>query len=148
MKNRILPPTYFILLLVLTIISHYVLPIKKIIYFPYNLLGVVLILFGIVLNIWADNMFKKRKTTVKPHEIPEYLEISGPFKISRHPMYLGMAAILLGTAVILGSLISFLFFIIFIIFMEALFVPVEEKNLEKAFGKKYSDYKKKVRRWV
>ena len=107
-----------------------------------------MIIFGIILNIWADALFKKRKTTVKPHEKPTSFEISGPFRISRHPMYLGMAAILLGTSIILGSLISFLFPIIFIILMEIMFIRIEEKNLEKVFGKKYLDYKRKVRRWV
>ena len=28
------------------------------------------------------------------------------------------------------------------------FIPKEEKNMEKAFGKKYLAYKKKVRRWI
>jgi protein-S-isoprenylcysteine O-methyltransferase Ste14 len=32
--------------------------------------------------------------------------------------------------------------------MEALFISTEEENLEKAFGKEYRDYKRRVRRWV
>ena len=148
MKSKILPPTYFIVLLLLSIGLHFVFPIKKIIFPPYTYLGILLIIFGIVINIWADALFKKSKTTVKPHEKPISLETSGPFHISRHPMYLGMAAILLGVSVMLGSLIPFLFLIIFIIIMETKFILIEEKNLEKTFGKKYLDYKKKVRRWI
>jgi protein-S-isoprenylcysteine O-methyltransferase Ste14 len=78
MKRKIMPPTYFMVLLVLSLLFYFV--------------------------------FTKSKTTVKPHEIPTSLEISGPFRISRHPMYLGMAAILLGVAIVLGSLLSFIFF--------------------------------------
>jgi protein-S-isoprenylcysteine O-methyltransferase Ste14 len=63
-------------------------------------------------------------------------------------MYLGMMSILLGVAIFLGSLISFAFPIIFIIIMEKLFIPLEEKNLEKKFGNQYIDYKKRVRRWI
>ncbi len=37
------------------------------------------------------------------------LLISGPFSISRHPMYLGMMAILLGVAIIHGTLITIVF---------------------------------------
>ena len=143
-----MPPTYFIILLLLSIGLHFLLPIKKIIFSPYNYSGIILIIFGIIMNIWADALFKKKKTTVKPHEIPNFLEISGPFKISRHPMYLGMLAILLGTSFFLGSLITFAFPVIFIILMEMIFIPAEEKNLKKVFGKEYSDYKKKVRRWI
>ena len=127
---------------------HFIIPIKKIICPPYTYFGGFLILFGVVLNIWADSLFKKRKTTLKPHKIPTFLETSGPFKISRHPMYLGMAAILFGVTIIYGTLITFLFPIAFIILIEIKFIPIEEKNMEKAFGKRYLDYKKKVRRWI
>ena len=148
MKNKILPPRYFIIFLLLTIGLHFIFPIKKIIFPQYTYLGWLLIMFGIILNIWSDLLFKRKKTTVKPHKTPSSLEISGPFRISRHPMYLGMAAILLGVSVMLGSLISFLFSIIFIIIMETKFISMEEKNLEKTFGKRYVDYKRKVRRWI
>ena len=93
-------------------------------------------------------MFKKSKTTVKPHKNPTSLEVLGPFRVSRHPMYLGMSAILLGVAIILGSIITFVIPIFFVMLMEIMFIPFEEKNLEKAFGKKYLDYKMKVRRWI
>lgn len=148
MKNKILPPRYFIIFLLLSIGLHFIFPIKKIIFPPYTYLGWLLIMFGIILNIWSDLLFKRKKTTVKPHKTPSSLETSGPFRISRHPMYLGMAAILLGTTILHGTLITFLFPIIFVILMEIKFIPIEEKNLEKVFGKKYLDYKREVRRWI
>ncbi len=143
-----MPPTYFIALLILSILFHFIFPVKKIIYAPYTYLGYIPIIFGAVLNIWSDSLFKKSKTTVKPYGSPTKMEISGPFRISRHPMYLGMAAVLLGVAIIHGTLITFLFPIIFIILMEVIFIRVEEKSMEKEFGKKYLDYKKKARRWI
>lgn len=121
---------------------------KQIIPANYSYLGIFLIAFGVVVNVWSDNLFKKTKTTVKPYEKPTFLITSGPFLFSRHPMYLGMASILLGSAVMLQSLITFIFPFIFIIIMEVLFIPKEEKSLEKVFGKKYLDYKKRVRRWI
>ena len=80
--------------------------------------------------------------------MPNFFVTSGPFKLSRHPMYLGMMSILLGVAIFLGSLITFSFPIIFIMIMEKRFIPLEEKNLEKKFGNQYVDYKKRVRRWI
>jgi len=148
MKNKILPPTYFLISLALIIGLHFIFPITKIISSPYNWLGILLIVFGGVINFWTDNIFKKEKTTVNPYEKPSILIVSGPFRFSRHPMYLGMVVILLGVAVLLGSLTTFIFPIIFIILMQILFIPTEEKNLEIAFGYKYLDYKKKVRRWI
>ncbi len=144
---RIMPPTYFWIFLIITTAIHFVFSIK-IIYFPYTLLGILLILFGTIITIWTDLIFKKVKTAVKPHEKPKKLIMQGPFKISRHPMYLGMACFLLGLAIFLGDLISFIFPIIFVVIMETKFIPLEEKNMQKVFGKKYLEYRKKIRKWI
>lgn len=143
-----MPTTYFIILMVLSIGVHFLYPIKKILYPPFTYFGFLLILVGIILNLWADRLFKKMDTTVKPFKDPKVFLTSGPFRISRHPMYLGMTSILLGVAIINGTIITFLFPILFVIIMEFLFIPFEEKNLDKIFSFKYSDYKKKVRRWI
>ena len=132
----------------LSILLHLFFPLMKFSYVPYNYLGVLLIIFGIFLNLKADSMFTKTKTTVKPHLMPSSFHDSGPFKISRHPMYLGMFLILFGAALIMGSLTAFVLSFVFVALMEILFIPKEEMNMKKAFGKKYLEYKKKVRRWI
>ena len=146
--RKLMPTNYFFILLLSLILFHFTLPIAKFDYSTYNYLGIVLILFGIAINLWADALMKKKETTVKPHLKPSTLINSGPFGFTRHPMYLGMLSILLGAAIIAASLISFIFPLIYIILMEILFIPIEEKNLEEAFGSGYIDYKKKVRRWI
>ena len=148
MRQKIMPPAYFFVLLLLSIALHFILPATQLIDFPYRYLGVVLIAFGAVINVWTDSLFKNNKTTVKPYENPTGLITSGPFRLSRHPMYLGMTAALLGVAILLGSLIAFVFPIVFAILMELLFIPLEEKNLRQAFGAEYADYRKKARRWI
>jgi len=147
MKFKWMPTQYFFCLLVLAVITHFIIPIVKIIYSPYIYLGILFIILGVVFNLWADTLFKKNKTRVKPHESPTSLQTSGPFRISRNPMYLGMLIILIGVSILLGSLSTFLFPILFIVLMESIFISFEEKNLEKAFGEKYLEYKKSVRRW-
>lgn len=148
MNKKIMPPTYFMFLLLLSIVFNFIFPIHKLIMPPYSYLGILFIIFGIVMNIWSDSLFKKIKTTIKPHEMPTSFVASGPFKISRNPIYLGLTSILIGTALILGSLIAFFIPIVFIIIINMLFIPMEEKNLEKIFDKEYTDYKKRVRRWI
>jgi protein-S-isoprenylcysteine O-methyltransferase Ste14 len=59
-----------------------------------------------------------------------------------------MAAILFGTAVLLGTLIPFVFTVLFILIIETLFIPDEEERLEKIFGAEYREYKMRVRRWI
>jgi len=140
------PPAYFLILLIFTFLNY--LLNYKIIPKPFNYLGFILIFFGVFINLWTDKLFKNAKTNVKFHTLPNKMICRGPFKFSRNPMYLGMLCILLGVAVFIGNLLSFIFPIIFIFVIELKFIPIEEKNMKKAFGKEYVKYKNKVRGWI
>ena len=85
--------------ILLAIISNLFLPIKKIIVYPYNYLGIVLILVGLLIDMWAWMLFRRRKTTLNPFKRPLKLVNSGLFKISRNPMYLGMDLVLWGLSI-------------------------------------------------
>lgn len=147
-KSKILPPTYFLICLLLAIGLHFVLPVKKLIGTPYNYIGILLIFVGIWFNLWADRLFKVKKTTVKPFEKSDSLIEEGPFVFSRNPMYLGMVIILLGAAVILGSIMPFIITVVFFILIRVMFIPREEIALEDTFGQSFIEYKKRVRRWL
>ena len=147
-QSKLLPPTYFFIFLLLTIGLHFILPLMQLIYAPYRFIGILLLGIGIWLNIWADGLFKRKNTTVKPFEKSSALILEGPFRFSRHPMYLGMVIALLGMAIILGSLITFLVPIAFFVSMQIVFIRHEEKALEQTFGREYLDYKKRVRSWL
>jgi len=146
--DRLLPPSFLLISLLLILVLHFTIPIMSLVSTPYNYLGIFFIIFGGIMNIWTDLLFKKNNTNVKPDKMPAYLITDGPFKISRHPMYLGMFSILLGISIFFGSLVTIFPLIIFIIIIEAKFIPLEEKNTEKIFNKKYKDYKRQVRRWI
>ncbi|MFC1685455.1 methyltransferase family protein [Nanoarchaeota archaeon] len=148
MKQKIVPPNYFMVLIILNIILHFFFPISTVINQPYTYWGLLLIVIGIYPSFWRFFTFKKHRTTTEAHKIPRILITSGLFRLSRNPTYFGMFLVLLGEAVLLGSLVTFIAPIIFIIATDLFTVPVEEKNLEKRFGKKYKTYKKKVRRWI
>jgi protein-S-isoprenylcysteine O-methyltransferase Ste14 len=149
MKNKpILPPTYFYSALIISLILNFVLPVFKFIPFPYNLFGIVLIIFGTALNLMADKIFKKANTTVKPFQEPSALLTRGPFSWCRHPMYLGMIAILFGVSIICGSLTSFTGPLIFWIVIRIKFIGAEEQSMLDAFGEEYSGYKSKVGSWI
>lgn len=146
--KKILPPTYFFICLVISALLHYTFPINQVIDYPINLLGFLFFLVGGLLNIWADQLLKKQNTTVKPNEKPTTFIQTGAYKISRNPMYLGMAFLLIGAGFILGSISSFIGTILFIVLMEIRFIPMEEKLMKEQFGTEFETYKKKVRRWI
>lgn len=146
--KKILPPTHFYIYLIISILLHYTFPLIQIFNDPFYLIGFLFFIIGAGLNIWADQLLKKQKTTVKPNEKPTALIETGVFKISRNPMYLGMAFILFGAGFILGSITSFIGVVLFVAAMEIAFIPKEEANLQEQFGEKFENYKQKVRRWL
>jgi len=108
----------------------------------------VLLGIGLVLAVRADYLFKNKKTTVKPFQGSSALVTEGPFRFSRHPMYLGMTFALAGVSVLLGSLSSFIAPVGFCITMQLVFIAREEKDMENVFCKEYKEYKKNVRQWL
>ena len=147
-EKKVLPPTCLVSSLIVMVVLHFVFPVSKVIYFPWNLLGVVPLVIGIILNLVADGVFKKLGTTVKPFEESTALITTGVFRISRHPMYVGMVLILIGIAVLMGSLTPSAVIPVFAVLMEIVFIRVEERMLEEKFSEAWLVYKEKVRRWI
>ena len=103
-NKKALPPVYLFLSIVGMVALHFLLPVARVVAFPWNILGAIPLAFGIALDLIADRAFKKVETTVKPFEQSTALVTTGVYRIGRHPMYLGMVLILLGLAVLLQSL--------------------------------------------
>ncbi len=123
-------------------------PVITIIHRPYTYLGFIFILVGISLNIWSVIVLKKNNTTIDFHEKPDRLVTNGPFRISRNPLYLSGVILSFGIAILLGSLVTFVFPIALLLILDKLYIPVEEVKLEKEFSNEYLKYKQRVRRWI
>jgi protein-S-isoprenylcysteine O-methyltransferase Ste14 len=63
-------------------------------------------------------------------------------------MYLGMTLVLLGVALLLGSLIPFAVVIVLPILFDRLFISPEEQMLEDTFGDQFREYRERVRKWL
>ncbi len=146
--KKTLPPTYFFGTVVISVALHFLFPLHQLLAFPWRLTGLVPLLVGIVLNLLADQAFKRHGTTVKPFETSSTLITGGVFGISRNPMYLGMTLILLGIALLLGSATPFAMVIILPILLDRVFISPEEKMLEDTFGGQFREYRERVRRWI
>lgn len=147
-RRPFLPPTYFLLGLIVMAGLHLLAPVSQLIAWPWRLLGGLPILVGGALNVRCSSLFERRGTSVKPFEESRALIVEGPFHYSRNPMYLGLVLILVGIAVLLGSLTPFLVPPVFLWLISVRFVVPEEQALAERFGPEYLEYKKKVRRWV
>src|SRR2546426_1316558 len=147
-KTRIYPPVYFLLHLLVMVGLHLFVPFARWIPSPLNYLGVAPMLAGIVLALSGRSLFIRHGTTVRPFEESSALVVSGPFRLTRNPMYLGMALFLAGVAVCLGTVTPWLAVPAFVWLITARFIRHEEAMLEQRFGVQYREYKKRVRRWV
>jgi protein-S-isoprenylcysteine O-methyltransferase Ste14 len=63
-------------------------------------------------------------------------------------MYLGFVLVLIGIAVLLGSLTPWFIVPLFAVLMDRVFISVEEQMLQARFGQAWSEYKAQVRRWI
>ncbi len=146
--KKVLPPTYFLGAIILTVLLHFVFPLHQLLTFSWNLLGLAPLVVGVILNLVANRAFQKHNTTVKPFEKSTTFITEGAFRISRNPMYLGLALILLGVGLLLGSASPFVVVLLFPVLLDRIFIVPEERMLENSFGDRFRQYRIRVRRWL
>ena len=143
-----LPPTYLLIALVAIAALHVVAPGPQLLHTPWRYLGLLPLGLGIWVNFWADALFKRAQTEIRPFRDSTTLVTTGPYSISRHPMYLGMVAIALGAALAAGSSLPLAVPIVLWWLLTAHFAGPEEAELHRQFGVQYDEYAHHVRRWI
>jgi protein-S-isoprenylcysteine O-methyltransferase Ste14 len=138
----------FAILIALPILLHCLIPVMILVPRPYSYLGAVLMLLGLALMTWAAMLFRKVGTSFQLQGESSVLVTSGPFRFSRNPMYLGMLIWLMGLAILLGSLVVFVFPFLFFLLANLLMIPLEEKSMEQMLGQQFIEYRQRVRRWL
>ena len=93
-------------------------------------------------------IFLHRKTAIRPDRPATTLALSGPYRLTRNPMYLSLALLYAGIAILYQSIWAMVFLlpVLFIIYRHVI-VP-EELYLERRFGPTYAHYRTRVRRWI
>lgn len=109
---------------------------------PARTLGKGLIAFGLGLIVWAIHEVGRQDV-----EAPRTLVTTGPFGVTRNPMYVGWSFLYLGSAVLLNSL-WLLLELPFVLFVTHKIVRSEEDSLERTFGTAFRTYRRKVPRYI
>jgi protein-S-isoprenylcysteine O-methyltransferase Ste14 len=114
-----------------------------------TLLGCVVIVLGVLLVYKTLSLFATvGDGMLAPWDPPRRLVVRGPYRHVRNPMISGVLSILLGEAIVLGSVPLLVWFVIFFA-LNALTMPlIEEPLLESRFGSDYVTYKRNVPRWI
>lgn len=110
----------------------------------YALIGI-----GAIVALSGVISFIKLSTTIDPRypKKASELVISGIYKYSRNPMYLGILLAITGIAVFFGALSGIFIVFSFVAFINKYQIVPEEVALREKFGENYTDYTQKVRRW-
>ncbi|MFL0799346.1 MAG: isoprenylcysteine carboxylmethyltransferase family protein [Agarilytica sp.] len=149
-RLKIPPPVYMLGCIDLVIALDYLFPSLSF-YFPHQAmcaLGVASI--GIVFVAHAGLSFFIKKTTVNPFKLKDSgtLVTSGFYRVSRNPMYLGMAVIIVSSGLYFGSVLAILPLALFVFIMNSVQIRPEEQALKEIFGGQYTAYTQRVRRWI
>ena len=145
------PPMIYLAAIVLASVLTWTLPLPWI---PSPLsdilfaVGIVMIAAVVAIDVSAMRTLHKARTTIMPHRGSDHLVSSGPFSFTRNPIYLANTMLTFGIGLIAGSVWFIGLGLLAAFATQKLAIEREEKHLEARFGKKYRDYRKKVRRWI
>lgn len=115
-----------------------------------SILSLLSLLIGLSILISAVSSFKKQQTTVNPISIEKAssLVVTGIFKYSRNPMYLGMVLILLSISFKFNLIGGIVLTMLFAGYITKFQIIPEEIVMNKLFGDEFEKYKNKTRRWI
>ncbi len=150
MKTLIPPPLIGLIAAVLIWALSRYLPQYAVDFTGRTLIAGVFLGLGMIMDLIAIGAFRKARTTVNPlrPEKANELVISGLYKFTRNPMYLGMLFVLIGWSFWRGNLLASLPLIGFVTYITIFQIKPEEAALRERFGDSFANYRKTVRRWL
>jgi protein-S-isoprenylcysteine O-methyltransferase Ste14 len=113
-----------------------------------HLAGAVLILLGAATAASGVLTFRSVGTSPNPTRPSTALALTGPYRFTRNPMYLGLAIGSAGVAVACNAVWPLALLPVSIVLVTRFVIAREERYLETRFGSAYASYKESVRRWL
>lgn len=146
--HRFLPPHLFLLCVVASVVAGLALPLIGPAPTPLRFVGLPVLVVGLAVTVRSAGLFDRLRTNIKTFDDPDVLVVTGAFRFSRNPMYVGFTAALLGTAVLVGSVTALLGPVVFWLVADRWYIPFEEQRMVATFGQRYDDYRASVPRWI
>ncbi len=111
-------------------------------------LGGSLMALGAALPASGATLFQRHRTSVLPVRPTTSLVTSGPYRVTRNPMYVGFALAHAGIALRMRSTWALLMLGPVLAAVQRVVIAREERYLERRFGAEYRRYREQVRRWL
>jgi protein-S-isoprenylcysteine O-methyltransferase Ste14 len=145
---RLFPPLIYVGVFLLGVVLEFAIPSPDL---PLPLaigIGIVGIVLWVALDPAAMRKFRQKGTEVPPDRPTTALVRTGPYRLSRNPMYLGMLILYGASALAFGVLWALALLPVVFFVIDRLVICREETYLERKFGDDYRAYRKQVRRWL
>ncbi|MEO0972380.1 MAG: isoprenylcysteine carboxylmethyltransferase family protein [Pseudomonadota bacterium] len=113
-------------------------------------LAIACIVIGLAIDVVSIVAFFRARTTVSPLQPAntQTLVVTGCYRFSRNPMYLGMLCVLIGWVLWLGTPLGLLALVGFVAWITVFQIKPEERALADKFAEHYREYCQRVRRWL
>jgi protein-S-isoprenylcysteine O-methyltransferase Ste14 len=110
--------------------------------------GFTFVALGFVLVALSFRNFQHAGTSVVPTEPSTALVMTGPYRFTRNPIYIGFVLAYFGFAIVLTSMWVLLLLIPVLAILRRGVVVPEEAYLRRKFGDAYRKYQARVPRWL
>ena len=143
------PPVWALAYTLIAVGASYLLRWPRVPALPLVWPGVVLIVLGIGLSVTAAMLFRREGAEINPTSpANSKLVTSGPFRLTRNPMYLGLVLVTLGIALWIGAWPMILAPIAVFATANWVHIPFEEEKMRRQFGATFDAYASNTRRWI
>ena len=110
--------------------------------------GMVLVAIGVLVSASAVALFARARTTLVPHGEAAHLIVTGPYRFTRNPMYVGLASQFVGAALWSRTWLSLPLVLLPLLVLDRVVIPFEERQLREHFGAEFDAMGARVRRWL
>jgi protein-S-isoprenylcysteine O-methyltransferase Ste14 len=110
--------------------------------------GIVMVLLAVALFRSSLRQLRAAGTPVRGNAPTTAIVRTGPYRLSRNPIYVSFMLLQLGIGLLADSAWILATLLPAAALMACVVVPREERYLARRFGREYADYRLSVRRWL
>lgn len=142
------PPMIYIGAIIAAYLIGWIWPLSFGLPWQARAIGIAALGGGLGFDILALLTLRAHRTTFRPDQAATTLVMSGPYALSRNPIYVGNTVALAGMALAFDQPWLLILLLAVVVAVQKLAIEREEKHLSAVFGGTWEAYRRKVRRWV
>ena len=143
-----LPPLLYAAAFGIVLVLRWLWPLPLAPYPAALWLGIGLVVFGAAIAVWGRRTMEAAGTNVNPSLPTTVIVTTGPFRLSRNPLYVALTLFFFGLSLALNTWWGPIVLVPLLILMDRGVISREERYLEQKFGESYLRYKSQVRRYL